>query len=435
MTWILLIINLATIAVAARKRVLPYTVLSAIFTVLVAGQAFQMEADFSQSSVLNYAFSRISYRGFLPALWYAAIVSGISLILAFVGKGYTRYQHPEPRYTFQPSIGIYWVILGTISTVAAYLVFGVVGLSAFIRSSRPGNQPGATLFITLMSIGLFPLLFKLFTRCRVTRFDVLCYALTLLVTAGFSRLHVIIYIIVLLLALYYERGWANRQFGFRLFIRIFGTGAAAVIFFFVVGAIRDAENFTHGTFSDLVKYNLDHPETSLLSLQYTNRVSIEGMSGLAGAFTAALENPGQTDRDYGLSITMNGIAQMLPSVIKAQLQDYLVTIDAFYWYKKAAGNVSPGIESSFVSFGWLGAVIYPLLFFATAWKFPMWVLSRQLSPPIKLTCFMWLGCGVFFVRGSWPDWVAFSLSYAVIICLVWVLFSVCFSPSGLAETA
>jgi hypothetical protein len=256
-----------------------------------------------------------------------------------------------------------------------------------------------------------------------------------LVTAGFSRLHVIIYIIVLLFALYYEKGWADRPFGFRLFVRIFGTGAVAIVFFFVVGAIRDAENFTHGTLSDLVKYNLDHPETSLLSLQYTNRVSIEGMSGLAGAFTAALEDPRQVHRDYGLSITMNGIAQMLPSVIKEQLQEYLSTIDSFYWYRKAAGNVSPGIESSFVSFGWSGAAIYPLLFFAVTWRFPMWILSRRLSPPLKLTCFMWLGCCVFFVRGSWPDWVAFSLSYAVIISLAWVLFSVGFRLSKLPETA
>ncbi len=64
MLWIVLILNLATALISARKRVLPYAVLSAIFTVLVVGQAFQMQADFQESSTLSYAYSTISQTGY-----------------------------------------------------------------------------------------------------------------------------------------------------------------------------------------------------------------------------------------------------------------------------------------------------------------------------------------------------------------------------------
>jgi hypothetical protein len=435
MLWMLLVLNLTTILISARKRVLPYAVLSAAFTFLVVGQAFQIQADLHKTAMLDYAYSHISEHGFAEAVWYGLIVSSISLLLAAFGKGYNGYVHPDPLYKFQPSAGVYGVILGALSVVAAYLVFGVVGISSFIHNSRPGNQPGATLWLTLMGVGIFPLLLKLLYRSEISRFDTLCYSLSLVVSAGFSRLHVIIYIFILLFAFYYGRGWAGRPFDLRICLRIGVVGAAATIFFFVGGALRDAENFTQGTLTDLVNYNLDHPETSLLSLQYTYRVSVEGMSGLAGAFTEALEDPRQVHRDYGLSVSMDGIVQILPSFIKEQLRETISTVDSLYWYRKTAGNVSPGIESTFVSFGWGGAAIYPFFFFWLAWKFPMWVLSRQLSPPLKLTAFMWLGCGVFFVRGNWPDWVAFSASYAVIIFFVWCIFSVCFSKSRSEVTA
>ncbi len=61
--------------------------------------------------------------------------------------------------------------------VAGILIFGVVGLSAFLNTSRPGNQSGATLIITLMSMGVFPLLLKLMFPGRVKRGDIICFGI------------------------------------------------------------------------------------------------------------------------------------------------------------------------------------------------------------------------------------------------------------------
>lgn len=430
MTWILLILNIVTLVISTKKRVLPYSIFTAIFLFLVVGQAFQLQADFEQSSALYYPYSTISERGFSNALWYVLIVSLVSLILTWSAKGYKAYEHPRSLYSFAPSRTFYAIMLAILCLVAGILIIGVVGLSSFLTMSRPGNLPGATLFITLMSIGIFPLLLKVICQNKIRSGDLACFGIALFVTAGFSRLHVILYLLVLLTALFYARGWADRAFSVKTFLLFAVFGVILLFFFFTLGAIRDALNYTRGSIGELISYNLDHPETSLLSVQYTYRVSIEGMSGVAGAFTEALTDPGQVQRDYGTSAGLDGLAQMLPAVAKDSIRDVITSVQSLYWYQKPAGNVSPGIETSFVSFGWFGAFLYPCLFFAVAWKFPMLSLSRKLSPQLKLVSHMFIGCGIFFVRGTWADWIAFSVSYAIIILLVWSLFSIYFKNNS-----
>ncbi len=425
MIWILLVLNITSTLIAARKRVLPYTILSAIFTVLVVCQAIQMKTDFQSTSTLYYAFSTISEAGFNLSLWYVLAVSAISLLACIVSRGYRRGSQPPPRHHFSPPRSFYVLMISALSIIGGGLIFGVVGLSAFLSRSRPGDQPGATLFITLMSIGLFPLLLKLILRSRVKLGDITCFGISLLVTSGFSRLHVILYLLVLLMTLFYCRGIADCPFNLRSILAVSGFAGIILVFFFVVGALRDALNYTHGSIVDLIDYNLDHPDTSLLSLQYTYRVSIEGISGLAGAFSDALWSPGSIHRYYGIDVWSDGLVQMLPSVLKAQMNGFIAVLQAAYWYKKPGGNVSPGIETAFVSFGWLGIAVYPLLFWLAFWKFPLFVLEHRICPPLQLAAFMFFGCGVFFVRGSWPDWVAFSLSYVILIYVSW---------SGLAFT-
>ena len=429
MNWILLVLNIATAIIAVRKRVLPYSILTAIFVVLVVGQAFQMESDFQDSYTLTYAYSTVSDRGFAYAQWYVFVVSVISLILSCVARGYKKGSQPGSRYWFNPSPAFYFVMIGVLSAIGGILIFGIVGLSAFLNTSRPGNQSGATLFITLISIGIFPLLLKLMFPGKIGSWDIVCFGISLLVTAGFSRIHVILYLLILLITLFYCRGWADRAFSLRTARLFIGFGTTLLLFFFIVGALRDAQNFTEGSVGDLINYTLDHPETSLLSLQYTYRVSVEGMSGLAGAFSDALLQPDNVRNDYGLSAGIDGLAQMLPAPLKHGAQDLITSVESLYWYEKPAGNVSPGIETSFVSFGWPGSIIYPCIFFAIFWNLPVMVLTRRLSPPLMLSAFMCFGCGIFFVRGSWADWIAFSVSYSIVIIVAWPFFSLYFTKN------
>ena len=70
---------------------------------------------------------------------------------------------------------------------------------------------------------------------------------------------------------------------------------------------------------------------------------------------------------------------------------------------------------SYTSFGWLGLIFYSLAFFAFAWKLCLFVVRHPLSPPLKLCGFVLIGCGIFFVRGTFPAWIGYSIAYAVTI--------------------
>jgi len=425
--WLILAMQILTVVIAARKRVLPYVVLTLATMFLVTGQAFQIQDDLTHSSFTAYAFSRITESGFIAATRYLLVVTVISLLLAIVCKGYEAPPHLDPEFRFRPSALFYAIMLGFESALAFVLVFVVVGISAFIGSSRPGNQPGATLFIVLMSIGLFPLFLKIAYRSKVTLPDLLCFTLSLFVTAGFSRLHVILYCMVLLFAVYYGRGWALRRISVKMVFIFSVAGFLLTSFFFIFGALRDAQNFTKGSMSDLVRYNLDHPEKSLLSLQFTYRVGVEGMSGVSGAISEAKENPSEVRRDYGAQAALDGMFQLLPSALKQPFEEEIEAVQDWYWYKKPGGNVSPGLETSFVSFGWSGMVIYPVFVFLFGWIIPMKFLRYNLSPPLMLCILMATGCTPLTVRGKWSTWFAFSVAYCLIILMIWPLFATCFS--------
>jgi hypothetical protein len=425
--WLILGLNVATAIIAAKKRVLPFAVLMLETIFLVTGQAIQLDVDLQPSSSTNYAFSRVTEAGFHQALWYLLIVSILSFGMATFVRGYQSPPSLPTEYRFTPSYLFYVLLLGLECSVAFILIVAVVGVSTFLNVSRPGTVPGATLFIVLMSIGLFPLLLKLAYRSKVQIADWACFLIALGVTAGFSRLHVILYSFVVLNVVYYRRGWVKRPITLRMILTFAISGVLLGAFFFGFGALRDAQNYTHGSIAELVRYNLDHPEKSLLSLDITYRVGVEGMSGLAGALSEARECPSLIHHDYGVQIALDGITQLLPSFIKTLVAGQMEDISNWYWYKKPAGNVSPGLETSFVSFGWLGIPVYAALVFLFGWILPMKLFSFNPTPPLYLCFLMLLGCMPLLVRGKVSTWFAFSLAYCIVIIVIWPLFANCFS--------
>lgn len=427
MLWLILSLNVATVVIAAKKRVLTYAILTLETIFLVTGQAFQLQADLKSSSFTAYAFSRVTEGGFRQAEWYVLVVSLLSFGFAVFASGYNPPPSLSEEHRFTPSYMFYFLLLGFECAVAFVLIVAVVGVSAFLTQSRPGAVPGATLFIVLMSIGMFPLLLKLAYKSRVQVADWVCFLLAVGVTAGFSRLHVILYSFVLLIVVYYRRGWVMRPITFRMICAFTSLGVLLTAFFFGFGALRDAQNYTQGSIKDLIQYNLNHPERSLLSLDITYRLGVEGMSGLAGAMSETSENPSVVHRDYGVQIALDGISQLLPSVLKQLAGEQIETIENWYWYKKPAGNVSPGLETSFVSFGWFGMLVYAILIFLFGWAIPMKLFSFNPTPPLMLCFLMMVGCMPLLVRGKLSTWFAFSLAYCVIILLIWPLFANCFS--------
>jgi hypothetical protein len=413
MTWIILLLHLATLAIALRKRVLPYFLFTLYFLFLVVGQAFQIESDLRDRSSVSYLYAFMTREGFGQALWFLLDSSVLSFALVLLADGYKRGTQLPTLRSFEPPRYFYLVMFLFLSGLAGVLIFVVVGLSTFLSSSRPGFESGSTIFLTLLGFGIYPLLLKIMYKNPVALGDVACAGITLLVSLGFSRMHVILYVTTLITAMYYGRGWADRRIRPRAVIGFVAVAFFGAASFITIGALRNAQAYTGGSVVDLWRYNIEHPEKNMLSLDVMYQRTVEGMSGLAGAFTQAAVAPQSIRHDYGVEWITQGAMLALPGPVKAKLTGIADALLPFRWYNQSI--IAPGVETSYTSFGWLGFIFYSLAFFAIAWNLCLFVISHPLSPPLKLCGFVLIGCGIFFVRGTLSGWIGYSIAYTVTI--------------------
>ena len=162
----------------------------------------------------------------------------------------------------------------------------------------------------------------------------------------------ILYVTTLITAMYYGWGWADRRIRPRAVI-----GFAAVAFFgaasfITIGALRNAQAYTGGSVGDLWRYNIEHPEKNMLSLDVMYQRSVEGMSGLTGAFTQAAVAPQSIRHDYGVEWITQGVMLALPGPVKAQLSGIEDALLPFRWYNQSI--IAPGVETSYTSFRLVG---------------------------------------------------------------------------------
>ena len=413
MTWIIMLLHFATLSVALKKRVLPYLVFTFYFLFLVVGQSFQIESDLRDRSSVSYLYAFMTREGFAQALWFLLGTSVLSFILVLLAQGYTRGTPLPTLRSFEPPRFFYVFMFLFLSGIAGVLIFVVVGLSTFLSSSRPGFESGTTIFLTLLGFGVYPLLLKIMYKNPVVFGDLACAGITLLVSMGFSRMHVILYVTTLVTAMYYGWGWADRRIRLLPVIGFTALALLGAASFLTIGALRNAQMYTGGSIGELWRYNLEHPEKNMLSMDVMYQRSVEGMSGLAGAFTQAAVAPQSIRHDYGVEWITQGVMLALPGPIKAQLSGIQDALLPFRWYRQSI--ISPGVETAFTSFGWLGIIFYSLAFFAVAWNLCLFVACHPLSPPLKLCGFVLIGCGIFFVRGSLSGWIGYSIAYTVTI--------------------
>jgi hypothetical protein len=296
----------------------------------------------------------------------------------------------------------------------------VVGLDEFLHSSRPGYQTGSTIFISLFFLGIIPLLLKILLRSKIVRGDLACFLFAFAVTGAFSRISLILYLTAMLLAYFYEHGWAERPITFKLLAKLLAFGGVAGVTFFGIGALHDAQNFVRGSLGDLIGYILANPEKSVLSIEYTYRMGVEGMSGITGAFTQYLSDPNSVHRDYGVSSVLAGVFLSMPGFLKtyaASLNDLSIDLN---WYPFSI--IPTGAESFFMSLGWSAIILYPIAVYLLSWHIPMRAMAMRVSPMIKLISNILFSCSIFFVRGSIATWIAFSVTYVVVVCISWPFF-------------
>jgi hypothetical protein len=433
MIWAIFWINVLTVVIAFKKRMILYGLLNAIFLFLVTGQAFQIESDLNTHRTVDYLLNFISDLGFNLGLRYVLGISIVSFLLALISTGLRDFKLPELQYSFSPSRRFYLGLFLFLSMLSLVLIFVVVGLNEFLHSSRPGFQSGSTIFLVLLFLGVVPLLLKILLRGKIATGDLACCLVTFGVTAFFSRTDLILYLITILLGVYYARGWSNAPFtplliaGFLLF----GVAVASIIV--VIGALHDAQNVVQGSLGDLVGYIFEHPEKSVLSLEYNYRVGIEGMSGIAGLFSQYLSRPDSVHHDYGLSWVIQGTVQWLPGFLKTYANSLTDWSTSLVWYPYSI--VATGAETFFMSFGWPAIILYPLAAYVLGWQLPLLALQTRLSPVWGIVTLFLMACTIFFVHGALAVWIGFSFSYSAIVIIFWPIFKRQLKPTRLGIEA
>lgn len=432
MTWLIFLCNAAALIIAFRKRVIVYSILNFYFLFLVVGQTFQIESDLAHRDSVTYAYSFMTRAGFEKASLFLLAASVLSLILVSIADGYPAAARTTSNRTFHPPKFFYLFFFLLLVAVAGVLVFAFVGLQTFLNSSRPGTESGATVFLTFLGVGVYPLLLKVLYQSPLVWGDYACAAVPVIVSLGCSRIHVVLYVTTILAVFYYGKGWVNRRITIRMAVAVCAVVALALFSFIALGALRDAQNYTSGGLSELLRYNLEHPDRNMLATDIMYQKSVEGMSGLTGAFTRAEATPELVTHEYGLSLIVEGLDQAMPGFIKKKVSGLEDFAHSKMWYDESI--VPAGIETAYTSFGLMGAVIYPLAVFLYAWRFSLFVVRTSLSPPFKVCGFMLLGCSIFLVRGSVRACIGYSIAYVVTILVSAPLWRLWLVPSSVRPT-
>ncbi len=404
------------ILISYKRRMIVFSIGMAFFLCLYSVQALFISLDLAVNNSVIYLTHEISRNGFFLALCFLFALSWCLLALSLLSPA-LRSKFVNANKRRSKSEGhICFATIFFVFLLSYLWVFEFTGWEIFVSSSRPGIITGSTIFLVAISIGLLPLLIDLIHRGRSSLIHCLLALFVLFQTSLFSRIHVIAYIEMILVAWFYSNGINLRRIGIRESL-VLGSSFVALLFvFFGIGAIRDALLHVPPSASGIIDF-LAKTNSGVLSLRYNYTVSVEGMSGLAGAFTV-VANTGEISGplDWGISMWVRGIFfQWIPGSIKFYLADFNTYFWEEYWYQRSI--VPSGVESSFVSFGWLGIPVFALMYLYLSNNLSrLFIKSSRIY--LKIVLLLLIGMNVFFVRGSWFVWIGFTISYL----LVWTIY-------------
>jgi hypothetical protein len=412
-------LNFGAIIVSYAKRMIVYSIGMFFFFALVSGQSVQLAFDLSDEHYVDYLNHYITRSGFESAQLFLMLTSIILLILPIMFSSHIRLKFVNVNCR-EFKLKDLFIINLLILILSFFLIFVLVGWSFFISNSRPGVVPGSTIFLVSLSIGLYPMLSQVICNKKISKANAVTFGFVLFVTLLFSRIHVIVYSMMFFVAWFYSSLAYSHRVTISEVKRLTIFGISAAIVFFGMGTIRDTLSFVDGDWYNIYNYAVENINQGILSVRYNYIASVEGMSGLAGAFTfmeqmATLNFP----FDLGLNLIVQGLFQWIPSFFKPFTMPIVDFFQAGNWYPNSI--VASGLESAFTSFGWLGIIIFPILFFSISNIITSLYLSAK-TVNGKLFSLILIGMQVFFIRGSWPVWIGFTISYVVIFLLFSIFF-------------
>jgi hypothetical protein len=410
-----IVLCLAGAYVSYRKNLIIYSLYCLMFMVLTAFQSLLIAFDFNVIDSPLYLEHSISLKGYSEALLYLAFTSTFFYLVPLLNKKIV-FEYIYRKRVFVLNKGMYCFLYVYCVILSLYLVFVVVGLDVYMQSSRPGFIAGSTIILVGLLPGLLPIIFRYMYGDRATILDWGLYFFVVGFTFTFSRIHAIAYIIILAFThtVNVYRGLPQSNKGLpRISRYLFGFLALAFIAL-LIGAVRDALNYTDAGFPQIYDYLSNNLEFSLLSIDRNYRIGIEAMSSLAGAMSTG-QGGVVGSPIIAFSLLIRGFFQILPGGLKPFFCFIIDDMENLYWYK--ASVLPPGIESAYLSFGYFGTLIFPLILNALCVVGTNVIAKGRYGPWTRLLSILMLMNLVFYIRGSWIVWIAFNISYFLIFIL------------------
>lgn len=272
-------------------------------------------------------------------------------LVVFLGLKQLRTWNPIP---IQFSIKPYSWIISFLTFIFIFLLLQKTGgISNSIEN--PGqNNGGQTILILGVAAGRIPFLYQFILK-KIRIFDSLLYILILLVILFNSRFIAITLLVELtiLYSLFYKKIQLQN---------IIYLGVISIFIIFGYGLYRDfSYRFEAKTFATFINY-LKEVDFNI-ALEWFYYYNIEGFSGFSNVIRVI--NQGAS-LDYGIS-QLNAIFSILPNSLKTS--DSLIFKELIFIINDSfpsKGSVVPSpMEIFYGNFGFLGVILYALVFSAT----------------------------------------------------------------------
>lgn len=335
-------------------------VYSSVFIFLVTGQNINIMYSLEESDQVYYLFNVINYQGHLYAnLILVAILTLIFILQVFAYHGAGNNYGYLKKTVAKKNVKIYYYTLMFFLFIAFFLIINVVGgWNEWVESDRPVSS-GSTFFLLLLTSGIYPLVFKIMSRCKMIYLDIILAVVSVIMVTSFSRFMGIFTLLQIFCAWYYSGDRKVLSKNLKVFVL---AGIVFVLVFFVYGNYRHMNMYTQGmSILEIVDYVSEHWEESLFSLDMNYHIGIEGMSGLSGLITFACGNDEYFNIDLGISM-ITGILKLIPSNIREFLVgDLLEYLQSIYWYHGSI--IAGGLECYFMHFSVFMIILYPITWY------------------------------------------------------------------------
>lgn len=421
MEFYLLLASIGVSGVAAllalKKGALPYALLILSLVALTHIQGLFMLDDVEKYGEVSVLWTFTTKEGFFWACVYIFAVSFTLLLFSLASRS-VKPLHGNGKYQYVSS-KISYVLISSILMSAYVFALYLVDFESILQNTRPGNASGVSIILALCIIGVVPISFRLLLGEIPNKTEASIFLGAMLMAMLFSRMHLIVYVLMPSLAAYYGVGIYRIRVTLRFYFKLFILLALFVMLFLALGAFRHALNYT--SYSTVLQYYANNPaEQSLLAIDLVYKIGVEGFAGLASAISLYIDQEYSFKSLGGIDILILGILTGLPSQLKVFFVEFYDILSPFNWHN--ATVVQSGLESSFVSFFVLGPIVFCLFFYLIGWRLNKIIANQNESPFLRLIVLTFVSNGVFFVRGSWYAWLAFFSTFLAIIVVLYPLF-------------